>query len=299
MPFSATCAIWSRDRLRHGRVLLDARDEAARERGDQDRADQRGAERGAEVLRGALEAARLVGLGRIDRRHDHVAELREQQPGAHAEDRERDRELRLVRARRRSCRAAARDASDERDEPGLRDPLRSEAGGEPRSEHAPRGTSSPTSGTAACRSRRRRGRARPGGRPAGRRTCPSRISCCIISVVSPARSGAILQQRAVEQRVPALALAALLPHREGGEEADAGEDQERHDREAERRDLRRRRSVSAPRGSIRPHSLLLRMPKTTRPSPAADSSTPTTSSFGGCADRRRCAAAARAAAGCR
>ena len=38
--------------------------------------------------------------------------------------------------------------------------------------------------------------------------------------------------------------------------------------------------VSAPRGSISPHSLLLRMAKTTRPRPADESSTPTPSSRG-------------------
>ena len=52
--------------------------------------------------------------------------------------------------------------------------------------------------------------------------------------------------------------------------------------------------VSAPRGWIRPQVLLLRIPKTTSASPAAESATPTTSSSGGfstagvfCRRRRR------------
>jgi hypothetical protein len=38
--------------------------------------------------------------------------------------------------------------------------------------------------------------------------------------------------------------------------------------------------VRAPRGSISPHWLLLRIPKTARPSPSAESPTPTRSSWG-------------------
>ena len=45
------------------------------------------------------------------------------------------------------------------------------------------------------------------------------------------------EQGAVEQRVAAGAFASLLPQRESRKEADAGEDQERDDREAERSDL--------------------------------------------------------------
>ena len=67
------------------------------------------------------------------------------------------------------------------------------------------------------------------------------------------------QQRAVEQRVPSLTLASLLPLRKCAEKHDPGKDQERDDREAERRDLLAP-MVSAPRGSIKPHSLLLRIP---------------------------------------
>ena len=43
--------------------------------------------------------------------------------------------------------------------------------------------------------------------------------------------------------------------------------------------------VSAPRGSIQPHWLLLRTPYTARPSPSDESATPTPSSRGGCSSR--------------
>ena len=219
--------------------MLHPGDEAAGQRRDQDGADQRRAERRAEVLRGALEAAGLVRLRRIDRRHDHVAELGEQQPGADAEDRERDREVRPVELdvdRPEQTIDATRAPADRPARPAsARIPPRAAA---PASR---RGTSSPTSGTAVCRSRRRRGRAPPGGTPAARRTCRAG-SAAASSASSARRAAADPEQRAVEQRVPTLPLAALLPQRERGEQAAAGEDQERHDREAERRDLVCRRS---------------------------------------------------------
>ena len=78
------------------RVVLDPSRESARQRRDQHGADQRRAERGAKVLGGPLETAGLVRLRRVDRRHDHVAELGEQQAGADAEDGQRHGELRLA-----------------------------------------------------------------------------------------------------------------------------------------------------------------------------------------------------------
>ena len=53
----------------------------------------------------------------------------------------------------------------------------------------------------------------------------------------PAAQRLDLQQRAVEERAPAEPLAALLPRQEAAEDDEAADDQERHQREPERRDL--------------------------------------------------------------
>ena len=73
--------------------------------------------------------ASFVLLG-IDRRHDHVAELGQQQPGPDAEQRERDREPGLVQLDvDRPEQEHRRD--DERQQAGLGDALGREARGEP------------------------------------------------------------------------------------------------------------------------------------------------------------------------
>ena len=82
-----------------GGELLVRRDpihEPVRQADQQDRADERGPERRAEVLGRALEAAGLVRLRGWGRRDDHVPELRCEQPGPDAEHRESDQEADVV-----------------------------------------------------------------------------------------------------------------------------------------------------------------------------------------------------------
>jgi hypothetical protein len=64
---------------------------------------------------------------------------------------------------------------------------------------------------------------------------PITISCCAESEDRPQRLD--LQQRAVEEGALAKPFAALLPREEAAEDDKAADDQERHQREAERRDL--------------------------------------------------------------
>ena len=89
-----------RDPGAHGfgerRVVGDPSVETGQQAAEQDRADEGRSERGAEILRGALESTGLVGLLGWRRRHDHVAQLGHHQTGAHAEQRERELEPRVV-----------------------------------------------------------------------------------------------------------------------------------------------------------------------------------------------------------
>ena len=178
---------------------------------DEDRADQRRAERRAEVLRRALQAAGLVDLGRVDRRHDHVAELREQQARRRRRTPRARARTRSPTARRRSCRAAGRDAAASASRPTCAtrlgaSPAASFGPEHRRDEHRHRHREQPL-----ARLERVEARARPGGRPAGRRTCRAG-SAAASSASSARRAGCrILQQRAVEQRVAALRARAAPP----------------------------------------------------------------------------------------
>jgi len=63
---------------------------------DQDRADEGGAQRGPEVEGRPLQAPGLAGLGRVGRRHDHVAELGGQQTPSGTDQDHGDLEPRVV-----------------------------------------------------------------------------------------------------------------------------------------------------------------------------------------------------------
>ena len=195
-------------------------DEATGQRRDQHRADQRRAQRGAEVLRGPLQAARLVGLGRVDRRHDHVAQLGQQQPGADAEQRQRDRELGLVELdvdRRRAAaptrrRAPARPACATRFGREARGELRA---GQRRDEHRHRHREQALAGL-------ERVEAEHDLQVDGQDEERAQQDQLLHHQRRQARAQRLdPQQRAVEQRVAALALAPLLPDRERGQAAEA------------------------------------------------------------------------------
>ena len=272
--------------------------DVARERREQHGADQRGAERRAEVLRGALQAAGLVGLRRLDRRHDHVAELREHQ----ARRRRRTPPARPRspprRARRRSCRAAAptrrRARAGRPARPAsARDPAASFGPGHRGDEHRHRHREQPLArlerveaedhlevdGQDEERAEQdellHQQRGQPGAQRAGCAAAGGRAACR-----GPGARGAPPTARTRRAGRSRRAITNGTAEKPNGVISSPP-------------------MVSAPRGSISPHSLLLRMAKHDRGrGPAEESSTPTTSSRGRAAPAAGAGAqAARAAAG--
>ena len=133
IPSSVLAAIVSRAAGGTSGLVGDALAEAGRERREQHRADDRRAERGPEVLGRALKPARLAGLRGRDGGHDHVPELRGEQPGARADERERDLEAGVVEGHVE--RREHHDRADaDRDQPDLRDGARRAPGGDPRAQ---------------------------------------------------------------------------------------------------------------------------------------------------------------------
>ena len=123
-------------------------------------------------------------------------------------------------------------------------------------------------------------RARPGGRPEGRRRCPSARAAG--TSASPDRRGAARCAAARGRAAcPGPAAPAVPPTRRRTRAGETADDQEGHEREPERRDAWPP-IVGASRGCIQPHSLLCSMPKTMQTETGADSAAPTKSSCGGC-----------------
>ena len=225
-------------------VVGDPLAESRRERREQYRADDRRPERGAEVLGGALEPAPLAALGGRDGGHDDVPELRGEQAAARADDGECDLEAGVVQ--RHVERRQHHDRADaDRDQPKLRDGTRRAPGRDPRpqqreDEHRHRQREQALAGLERVEAQHDlqvHGDDEEGAHQDELLPQQAREPCAQLR--DP-------QQRRVEQLVPAEAGATLLPDEERPEQREAAEHQERHRREAKRRDLRavdgRRRS---------------------------------------------------------
>ena len=106
---------------------------AADQPGDEDGTKQRGADGGAELLGGVLDAARLAAVGVPDRRLDHVPELGDRQPHPGPEHAHRHQECRGVdRGLDHSQEHEGREQND--DEAGPHQCPRGEPRGQPRAD---------------------------------------------------------------------------------------------------------------------------------------------------------------------
>ena len=221
-----------------GGELLVRRDplhEPVRQPDQQDRADERRPERRAEVLGGALEAAGLVRLRGWRRRDDHVPELRCEQPGPDAEHRESDQEADVVQL---DVEGREQDDRGERDRHqaeaahGLR---RSPGGnlraGQRRDQHRHRHRQQAEAGLEGVEPEHD---LEVDGQHEER---PEQDQLLGAEGRQPGAQVDDPEQRGVEQSVATEPGEALLPGLEDEQEAEPGEDQERHHGEPERRDL--------------------------------------------------------------
>jgi hypothetical protein len=167
----------------------------------------------------------------------------------------------------------------ERRQPALCDAPRAQSRGEPRS--VERGDEQRDGrGEQASRSRTRPGRAPPAGRQAGRRTCPAAGAAASVNVVRPARRD-VIRRRARSSRVSSPVRSRRSSHAAKAPSSAPPARIKNGTTENPNGVISSPPTVIAPRGSIRPHSLLFRIPNTASPRPAADSATPIRSSCGG------------------
>ena len=133
IPCSAFATIVSCAACGTSGLSADAFAEACRECRDQYRSDDRRTERGPEVLRGALKSAGLAGLGGRDGGHDHVPELRCEQPCTGADEAECDLEAGVVEGHVERPEHHERADADS-DQADLRDRARRATSGDPRAQ---------------------------------------------------------------------------------------------------------------------------------------------------------------------
>ena len=231
-----------------------------------DGADQRGAERGAELLRGELQAARLAAVGVVDRGLRHVAELGDDQPHPDPEHPHRDRERGRCRARARSSRCSSNGRDEQHHQAGPDERARATialASAEPRHrghEHRDRDRAA-----SALPSRARRSPARPGGRAGTVKKMPIRIRFWARNMPRLAAQRRDAQQLEVHQRRPARFSRAGAP-RPGSRPGRA-----RRPRSRTGRARSRSGSIGELRGCSHPQLLDCSTPKTTRARPSAES----------------------------
>ena len=211
-PASSTCAC-SLTRSRDRRVLLDVRQERARERGDQDRAGERRAERGAEVRHRVLHAADLGALLVGHRRDGDGAELRGERADPEPDQQHRHGDDLRRRRPRRAPPAGRRVPASSASRPP-RTTSRGEASG--RARDADRGDQQRDRQRQQPRRRSRAptGRGRPTGTAARRRTRPACTRYWKKNIVSPPASWRFRSIDGSDERLPARASQPRLPAEE-------------------------------------------------------------------------------------